>query len=184
MVLVTWARQRTRTPAARAKAQKRRRLHFDRKNALVSRRLNGVGGFAERRVRCPARADNAARPCPCERRGSHSHQIGVGELGRRSIVIGRALVAQRAVDHHEIGWGPGRGNLPRRGQAHEQLASARKQFFSDEDDRAAFHFLTDAADQGAYVAHFTTRQSFGDPITRKSTIDRWCLDLTADPIKG
>src|SRR5271166_3433101 len=87
---------------------KRRRLHFDGKNALVSRRLNGVGGFAERRVRRPARADNAARPCPCERRGSHSHQIGVGvgELGRRSVVIARALVAQRAVDHHEIAWGP------------------------------------------------------------------------------
>jgi hypothetical protein len=26
--------------------------------------------------------------------------------------------------------------------------------------------------------------NFGDPITPKSTIDRWCLDLTADPVKS
>src|SRR5271166_3711056 len=127
---------------------KLRRLHFDGKNALVSRRLNGVGGFAERRVRCPARADNAARPCPLRaprqpfspdwrrRRRTRTEERSDSSCPRRAT-SGRS-------PRNRVG--PGRGNLPCRGQAHEQLASASKQFFSDEDGEGRANRTADDPD--------------------------------------
>ncbi len=66
-------------------AVERGRLHFDRENPFATRRFNSVCGLPERRVRCPARADDTIRPnCgKCSRRHPHQVRISFGKLRGR-----------------------------------------------------------------------------------------------------
>ena len=59
-------------------------------------------------------------------------RVGVGEVAGRQIMIAGALVAQRAVDHDEIGRLAERRDLAGRGHADEKTAPRREQLLGDQ----------------------------------------------------
>ncbi len=134
IVLVTCARQRTRTFAAREGVE-RRSLHLDGENPFGARRRDSLGRFAERGVGRPARTHDAAMVQRRQGFGRRRHQFRVrfGKLGGRRVVVARSLIAQAAIDDDEVGRRPCRGNLPCGSQGHQQTATAGEQFLCDKD---------------------------------------------------
>ena len=115
---------------------------------FIARRLDRFGSLAKRSVRCPARPDDATRPDPGQRDGGGLHQAGVsvGELGRRGIVVACALIPQGAVDHHKIGRRAARCDLPCRGQADQEIASAGEQLLGHQDSEGRPNHAANDAD--------------------------------------
>src|ERR1700738_1990156 len=111
------------------------RFHLDREDAFGTCSLDGLCGLPKGRVGSPARPYDAVKPALCQRHCSLLHKgwVCLRELRRRRIMVAGPFIAQRAVDHHEVGRLPRRDNLTRRGQTNQQLASAGEQLFSYKD---------------------------------------------------
>ena len=92
---------------------KRRRLHLDRQNTQRTAAFDRPFGFPEWRVCGPGRSlvdRQIERAEPAHRR-LDQRRVSLGKIGRRQIVIAGPLVAERPVDHDEIGWRPLRKDL-------------------------------------------------------------------------
>jgi hypothetical protein len=78
----------------------------------------------------------------------------LGVIGRLSVVVARALVAQSAVDYHKVrGWS-GRYNLAGRTQAQQQATPAGEELLSYQDgERRTERASDDAYDLSSQVQH-------------------------------
>ena len=82
----------------------------------------------------------------CGPRLADEPRIGVGIVGRFSVVIACAFVAHRGIDDDEV-WGrPGGRDLSGGRQAQQQAASAREQFFGNQHGKRGADRATDDAD--------------------------------------
>jgi hypothetical protein len=95
-----------RLPASASKGVKRSSLHLDGKNALRTRRLDGLPDFAIGRVGGPRCAGLHQFPCAGERLGDcrDKRWVGLGIVGSRQVMAACVLVSQRALDKDEVGW--------------------------------------------------------------------------------
>jgi hypothetical protein len=133
IVLVMWTRQRSCANGSREGVE-RGRLHLDPQNRFPSGRLNRFGRLAKRRVGRPGGADDHAWSAfrAGLRRGFDKAGIGLGEFGRRGVMVARPFVAQRSIGNYEIGWRSESYDLTSRSKADEQPTAAREQFFRHE----------------------------------------------------
>jgi len=118
-----------RPAARRGEGIERGRLHLDREDAGVHRRVDRLCRLAEGCVRGPAGADLHRDAGLAERLPAQAHQARVclAVVCGRQIVIAGALVAQRAIDDDEVGRRLGRQDLARRGYAEEEPAAGSEQ---------------------------------------------------------
>ena len=84
-------------------------------------------------------------------------------------MVAGPLIAQRAVDHDEVGRLPRRENLTRRGEANHELAPAGKQLLSNKDGEGR---TNDPANNSDTVAAEVERIEFG--VIARPTCERLC----------
>jgi hypothetical protein len=129
-------------------AVERRGFHLDSQNSLASGRPDRFGRLAKRSVRGPGGANDHAwsRLRGGLGRPFDKRWVSLGEFGRSGIMVAGALVAQRPIDNDEIGRQSRRQNLTGGGEADQQPAAAREQFFRHQNGERGANYPSDNAD--------------------------------------
>src|SRR5262245_62521208 len=123
------------SPVALRESVERGSFHLDSKYPSCSCCGDRLGGLTERRVSCPARADDSMQSRAAKCASRHCNQIGVclTVVRRREIVIAGSFVAQRAFDDDKIWSWSDRRDLACGCHTHQEPAAAREQLFRDQD---------------------------------------------------
>src|SRR5215207_9484001 len=134
--------------ASLGESVERRRFHLDGQDAPPLCDLYCFRGLAEWGVRRPSWTDDGTHASGFEGVVGQSHQRSrsLAIFGRARIVVTGSLVAQSAIDDDKVWRRSGRSDLARRCYTQQEVTTAFKQFFCDQNCKWRADCAADDAD--------------------------------------